>query len=1166
MLTSPRTFTRTLLTWLRRSLPRSLERQVILLSALCLVLSIAAFSFYQTTQQVSSARNSISKRMVALAKNISTISNHFLQTNEPSSIEPLVLQLATVDGIYSVLVTDLAGQPISEVVNKNDTWSPRFGAAPVTPPDPLGSSTLILTKPYNALQRDFLEGSAGVLIAWERIGDAQPLGWVRVSYRLDTFDAMAHQIWRDAVQAAVIASLVTLLLLLLLLRPSMRALKRATDFASSLDQNNSELLRVSHSSSEIEALGQALNMVSQRLYQQHHDLINQQFALDQHAIVSVTDLQGTITYANQKFCDISGYQVHELIGQNHRIVKSDEHAPAVFDTLWQTISKGEVWHGDVKNRKKDGTYYWVSATIVPLPGPDGLPCQYIGIRTDITANKELEMRLQEARIQAETATATKGQFLANMSHEIRTPMNAILGMLKLLQNTELTKRQLDYASKADGAALSLLGLLNDILDFSKIDAGKMTLEVRTLRLDKVLRDLSVIVSANLGKKPVEILFNIDPGTPKVLLGDSLRLQQVLINLAGNAVKFTDKGEIVIGIQVQSQITTHASLRFSVRDTGIGISADNQRHIFDGFSQAEASTTRRFGGTGLGLSISRRLVALMGGQLNLQSTPGQGSTFDFTISLPIAPDSALPAQPLQAQHLHVLVVDDNPSAREVMQAMVHSLGWQVDTAESGAQAVAMAHNRVLLGQPPYHAMFVDWQMPGMDGWETIAQLQDFRQDALYPPPIVMMVTAHGRELLSQRSAKEQAQLHGFLVKPVTASMLMDAVADALACRSAPANTAEVAPKAQPLKGLRLLVVEDNLINQQVAQEILSQVGAHIELADNGQIGVDAVRAAMQSGTPFDAVLMDIQMPVMDGYGATRAMRQELGLSELPIIAMTANAMASDREACLAAGMNEHVGKPFNVVQLSELILSLVNATKAAKTTPTGAAKPASAGLAPTQFTTQHHETITLPPVDSVDITGALDRLGGDQQLYVRILQSYLTDIQQVPDQFEHDLLNHKLNDAVRSVHTLKGLSSTVGASYLAAVARQIELVLKPALGLAHPNFDTPALTTLLRQSISVTQHIMQQVAQRCISDKDFAAEGDLTDLTLPVHSSDPNRLNELRNLLLASDMQALEVFNGLLPGLKQANTPELHKLSAAIAAFDFDLAAQICNQLIQDKPE
>jgi PAS domain S-box-containing protein len=1132
-------------------MPRSLEWQVLVLSSLCLVLSMVGFGFYQANDQVVDARSNISSRMVAMAKNISTISNHFLDTKEPLSIEPLLLQLSTVDGIYSVLVTDPDGKPITEVVNNKDAWSPRFGTAPVSPPDAAGPSTVLLSKPFDARQRDFLEGRAGVMVAWERIGNT--LGWVRVSYRMDTFDAIEHGIWLQSASAVLVSIAVTLLLLTLLLRPNMRALKRATEFAGLLDSSLGARLRVSNRSAEIRALGEALNIVSKRLLIQNTDLLNQKFALDQHAIVSISDLQGNITYANQQFCKISGYSEAELMGKNHRIVKSDEHPSAVFDDMWHTISQGQVWHGNVKNRKKDGSFYWVSATIVPLHGPDGMVQQYIGIRTDITANKALEHHLHEARIDAEAATISKSQFLANMSHEIRTPMNAILGMLKLLQNTELNKRQLDYAFKAESAAQSLLGLLNDILDFSKIEAGKMSLEVRPLRLDKVLRDLSVIVSANLGNKPVEILFDIDSRTPKSLLGDILRLQQVLINLAGNAVKFTAKGEVVVGIKVLDLNDTHASLRFSVRDTGIGISIENQNHIFEGFSQAEASTTRRFGGTGLGLSICRRLVALMGGELTLQSTPGKGSTFAFTITLPLAPASVLIENSAQPQNLHVLVVDDNASAREVMVAMVQSLGWQVDAAESGEQAIALAHARVESGLAAYHAMFIDWQMPGMDGWETIARLKTI--GATQAPPIVMMVTALGRELLCQRSAEEQARLHGFLVKPVTASMLMDAVAEAMASRTAPTSSApELVARPLPLKGLRLLVVEDNMINQQVAQEILSSIGAHIEIADNGQIGVDAVHQALQNGNPFDAVLMDIQMPVMDGYEATRVLRKNLKQTDLPIIAMTANAMASDREACLAVGMNDHVGKPFNVTQLTELILSLVKAAR------TGSRPTQPTPLAPTDFTAKRAETITLPPSDTVDVAGALDRLGGDQNLYVRILQSYLNDIHQAPSQFEDDLLNNKLAEAVRSVHTLKGLSATVGASYLAAVARQIELVLKPALQSATPELDKPALTKLLRQSVNITEKTMQVVAQRCTTGSPVNEDGESH--TLSANSLDVPKLMALRVLLMASDMQALEVFHSLESQLKHSHANELQSMHAAINAFDFEKAAKICTQLIE----
>ena len=534
----------------------------------------------------------------------------------------------------------------------------------------------------------------------------------------------------------------------------------------------------------------------------------------------------------------------------------------------------------------------------------------VGFRVDISD-------LVRATEAAEAASRSKSQFLANMSHEIRTPMNAILGMLKLLQSTELTPLQSDYRQKTEGAALSLLGLLNDILDFSKVEAGKMTLDPRPFRLDKLLRDLAVILSSNVDGKDIEILFDIDPRVAHRLVGDDMRLQQVLINLGGNAIKFTTHGEVVLRVREVLRSATDTVLEFAVSDSGIGIAPEHQAHIFSGFSQAEASTTRRFGGTGLGLAISTRLVALMGGELGLESTPGQGSTFAFQVRLQLDSQDESPALPAAAQApkgLHVLVVDDNALARELMAAMVRSLGWQVELAESGSQALACVEQAGTRGQP-FDLLFVDWQMPGMDGWETTQRLRE-RTAAQKPAPLLIMVTAHGRGMLSERSAQEQALLNGFLVKPVTASMVRDMVVEARAAHAVAVTGTSPAPAVAPVKpkrlaGLRLLVVEDNKINQMVARGLLLQEGAQVTLADNGQLGVDAL-----SRTPadFDAVLMDLQMPVLDGYAATRAIREDLRLRQLPIIAMTANAMASDREACLAAGMNDHVGKPFEINHL------------------------------------------------------------------------------------------------------------------------------------------------------------------------------------------------------------------------------------------------------------
>ena len=1137
-----------------RWLPRQLAVQLMLLTSLCLVFSIMGYGAYRANLDVEQARHSISGRMLSLAKNIATLSEHFLRTKEPQSIEPLMQQLATVDGIYSVQVTDLEGRPISEVVNQNLTWSPRYSIARIAVPDAAQPYADLTTQAYSAKQHDFLAGTGGTMTAWQRIGDNTPLGWVRVNYRLDTFDAITRSIYQQAIKAVALAVLVTLLLLWLLLRPSLRALRDATEFARHIDSAMGSQLKVSHSGAEIQALGSALNVLSERLFAQHAELSTQKFALDQHAIVSITDLDGNITYANQRFCDISGYTVQELLGKNHRIVKSDEHPPALFEDMWHTITQCRVWRGDVKNRRKDGTFYWVSATIVPLVGQDGLPHHYIGIRTDISANKLLEENLKLAKDEAEAATRAKAQFLANMSHEIRTPMNAVLGMLRLLQNADLNTRQFDYANKAEGAALSLLGLLNDILDFSKIDAGKMTLEVHSFRLDKLMRDLSVIVSANLGNKPVEVLFDIDPTTPKALLGDALRLQQVLINLASNAVKFTAAGEVVVSIRPLARTPTHTTLLFSVRDSGIGIAPEKQQHIFSGFSQAEASTTRRFGGTGLGLSISRKLLSLMGAELMLESTVGKGSTFSFTLTLPVsavplaeaAPHT--PAHHPSAANLRVLVVDDNACAREVLGAMAESLGWQVDMAPDGETALALVQARRSAGEPPHQAMFIDWQMPGMDGWGTIEALQSTHTDT--QPPIVVMVTAHGRDMLTQRSAQDQARLHGFLVKPVTASMLLDAVSDALASRTPTEATPHLPARPQPLSGLRLLVVEDNFVNQQVAQEMLSQEGATVELADNGQLGVEAVRHAIETGSPFDAVLMDIQMPVMDGYDATRMLRQQLGLTELPIIAMTANAMASDREACLAVGMNEHIGKPFNLVQLVGLLLQLTSASASHASLRARPAAPAS-GAPPEP---------PLPPKGTVDVTAALERLGGNQALYARVLEAFLKDLVTQPAQLAHCLEHADLLGAARLLHTLKGLAATVGASYLAAVARKCELAVKAAQAQTDTlaALDPDKFYREFNAAVANTQTVLAQVAQGYTSPLPAPQLTSVSNSTLPAQALD--LLAQLHSLLRASDMQAVTVFEQLGQSDALNRLPAYETLTKAMAAFDFAGAAVACELL------
>ena len=555
--------------------------------------------------------------------------------------------------------------------------------------------------------------------------------------------------------------------------------------------------------------------------------------------------------------------------------------------------------------------------------------------------------LAQRTVEAEAASRAKSEFVANMSHEIRTPMNAVLGLLQLMERTGLDARQRDYVHKAEGAARALLAILNDILDFSKVESGKLELDDTPFRLDELLRNLSVVLSSTLQHKAVEVLFQLDPAVPRALRGDGHRLQQVLLNLAGNAIKFTQRGEVVIGLKLLDSTSDSVRIEFSVRDTGIGIAADRLAAIFEGFTQAESSTTRRFGGTGLGLAISRRLVRLMGGELQVQSTPGQGSHFHFTVDFrrdaeTSAFERMAAAENDQHAALRVLIVDDNATAREVLAAMVSSFGWQVETATSGAEAIQRLEAATAAGHS-FDILCVDWIMPGMDGWETIQRIRARDTGHL---PAILMITAHGRELIAERLGEETNPLDGFLIKPVTPSMLFDAVAQATrgASVTVDSHTPANLPTEQPLAGLRLLVVEDTPLNQQVARELLSHAGAEIEVASDGEQGIACVRRA---SLPYDAILMDIQMPKMDGYTATRVLRQEMQIAT-PIIAMTANALPADREACLAAGMSDHIGKPINARELTALVLRHCRpAPLAPAAVPVAAAAPLQRSCLPSQ---------------------------------------------------------------------------------------------------------------------------------------------------------------------------------------------------------------------------
>ncbi|MEO5346429.1 MAG: response regulator [Magnetococcus sp. YQC-9] len=783
------------------------------------------------------------------------------------------------------------------------------------------------------------------------------------------------------------------------------------------------------------AWGVTLVMIQRRESEQNraellHELEFQKLALDEHAIVSATDVKGNILYANDKFVAISGYSREELFGRNHRMVKSDEHSREFYRELWGTITQGRVWHGEVKNLAKDGTPYWVQATIVPFLDEQGKPFRYVSIRTDVTAMKTLESHLTSAKLQAEAAAQAKSEFLANMSHEIRTPMNAIIGLSHLCLQTPLSTKQRDYLTKVHGSSTSLLRIINDILDYSKIEAGRLDMESIEFTLEEVLSNLTSIVAMKAHEKQLEFLIETDTDVPPGLVGDPLRLGQILLNLVNNAIKFTDSGEIVVHIRVLGQENSAVHLQFAVRDTGIGMTPEQLSGLFEAFTQADASVTRKYGGTGLGLTISKRLTEMMGGSIQVESRLGLGTTFRFDVRLGITRQVIKSALLTSARlrDKRVLVVDDYESARNVMGAYLKSFGFRVVPVEDGMEAL-LAIQEAVLAMDPFDLVVIDYMMPLMDGITLASRI---RQDlGLERIPHLIMATAYGEESVIKRAMHEGGLKH-FLVKPISQSVLLEAILDLFGQNGQSATqpkderheSASTNARAR-LSGARILLVEDNEINQQVARELLEMANITVLVAENGE---QAVR--MVTTEPLDGVLMDVQMPVMDGLTATRAIRTA-GIA-LPILAMTANAMSGDRERCLEAGMQDHIAKP---IEPDEMYATMARWIKPAQPHPIPE-KPLSQDDPPSGRSLDG-----APVIPGVDTRAGLRRMSGNLNGYMNLLTRFVNNQCGAVNAIHQALSGADATTAERIAHTLKGVASTIGADELAKKAARLETAIR-----------------------------------------------------------------------------------------------------------------------------
>jgi two-component system, sensor histidine kinase and response regulator len=851
------------------------------------------------------------------------------------------------------------------------------------------------------------------------------------------------------------------------------------------------------------------------------------------------DLDGMATFVNTAGSRLLGYSPEELAGQSmHSLVHYARADGSPFPRdeckMYMTTQDGQsrVVTDEVLWRK-DGSCFPAEYSTMPIRKGDSITGTVVAFR-DITERLRAEAELSAAKEAAEAATRAKSDFLANMSHEIRTPMNAILGMTHLALKTELTPRQGDYLKKVRSAAQSLLGIINDILDFSKIEAGKLDIEQSEFELEKVLDNLSNIVGQKAQDKNLEFLIAAQHDIQQFLVGDSLRLGQILINLVNNAIKFTDQGEVMVTVGMEEQTADRVKLKFAVSDSGIGMNPEQCSRLFKAFSQADTSTTRKYGGTGLGLSISKRLVEMMDGEIWVESQAGVGSTFIFTAWFGIGTGETRKRFIPDLAGIRALVVDDNAQAREILTEALRAFALRAESVASGEDAI----REIASADPhdPYKLILMDWHMPAMDGLEASRIIK--RNDRLHSIPKIVMVTAFGREDI--RIQAEQIGIEGYLLKPVNSSLLYDSLVDlfgiaALADR--PPGESRDKKQEHNATGIRVLVVEDNEMNQQVARELLENSGALVTVANHGGEAVK-ILITEDRAADFDVVLMDIQMPEMDGMTATRLLRKDPRLLKLPILAMTAHALVEERQRCLDAGMNDHIAKPIDPDDMFRTLLRWAIPRTEAHREPVSRAVEAGS-------------EVELPTVTGVNVSEGVARVAGNRRLYRDLLSQFAAKQANTAAQIAAALESGDRKIAERIAHTVKGVAGNLGIKEVYVSAQELEKAIRESL---NPSPILDHFAVVLSAQVKAIQNGLDN-SKSALRHDEVTEPYDAERAALAI--------SRLKALLELSDGNAYEA----LPELRHATAgvaaeEDLAALQEAIDDFDFESALHKLDTLAQ----